>query len=952
MSVRYSEKFVKIFDTTRRFAMLCGVDVLNENFKMCWKTLAIFLLINFAIAFTFYTNYVEAFVKDNIYNILKSTSILGTGLQGYTKFINVLKQQENFRFLYHDIEEMYKTYELKSLAYRNCLNSSISLANKLLAILLTLITVTALIVVGVPVLILIFRGTRIEIMPFHIPYIDIDTDFGYYFTLVVHIVAVFFGGFGNFVIDSWLFVFTAHIPLKKNILKCKLDDLDKILEEHPRNLEKTKEPLSDIFKWHQKYLHFSNVIKDSYYWVIFVQVSTEFFGIISTIVCMFLGIWPPAPAYLLYLFAMFYSYCSLGNIVEVSNDEVIFIIYDCCWYKLTSSQQKMVLIMLRESQQATGFSIGGVAPLSMNDDYRMTWATWYVIHLLNAAIGFTIYTVYVGMVNENDWTLPLKCLCMFCTDIQGYAKLINAIQKQQLYRFIHKEIIGIYTVYEQRKNYHKLLKESISLVKTLLNILLAIVILVTLSIIGVPIFYNLVFNERIFIMQFFFPYINYNTNFGYYLTSTFHVICVLFGGFGNFISDTWCFMFAAHIPLIKNILLAKFKELNELLEKDPLECVEIKNKLSDIFQWHQKYLVFLLTVVSIFKKMTTTRYSTQFQRFFNYTRFFSQLCGVDVVLKNYRMTTATWIVIALINIAIGFTFYTMYVGVIINNDWIIMLKSLCMLGTGVQGYAKIINALKKSHIYHIIYEEIVEMYTVYEENKCYHKLLKESLALIKKLIAILFGVVILTVLSVIGVPIIYRIAFKERIFVMHFFFPYIDTETNFGYYLTTTFHIICVFFGGFGNFINDSWCFIFAAHIPLIKNILQAKFRELDILLQKDPLEFDEIKNKLLDIFKWHQKFILKFGRNFGNSYLKYTICVLFKQILLLQNDDVVFMIYDSDWYKLNVSQQKMILIMLRESQEAEGMSIGGVAPLTLNTALQLTKTIYTFSMMLRNFLN
>ncbi|XP_023305358.2 odorant receptor 67d-like [Lucilia cuprina] len=381
MSVRYSEKFVKIFDTTRRFAMLCDVDVLNENFKMCWKTLAIFLLINFAIGFTFYTNYVEVFVKDNIYNILKSTSILGTGLQGYMKFINVLKQQENFRFLYHDIEEMYKTYELKSLAYRNCLNSSISLANKLLGILLTLITVTALIVVGVPVLILIFRGTRIEIMPFHIPYIDIATDFGYYFTLVVHIVAVFFGGFGNFVIDSWLFVFTAHIPLKKNILKCKLDDLDKILEEHPRNLEKTKEPLNDIFKWHQKYLHFSNVIKDSYYWVIFVQVSTEFFGIISTIVCMFLGIRPPAPAYLLYLFAMFYSYCSLGNIVEVSNDEVIFIIYDCCWYKLTSSQQKMVLIMLRESQQATGFSIGGVAPLSMSTALQLT-KTVYTLSMM------------------------------------------------------------------------------------------------------------------------------------------------------------------------------------------------------------------------------------------------------------------------------------------------------------------------------------------------------------------------------------------------------------------------------------------------------------------------------------------------------------------------------------------------------------------------------------------
>ncbi|XP_046808857.1 odorant receptor 67d-like [Lucilia cuprina] len=358
----------------------------------------------------------------------------------------------------------------------------------------------------------------------------------------------------------------------------------------------------------------------------------------------------------------------------------------------------------------------------LNDDYRMSWVTWYVIHLLNAAIGFTIYTVYVGMVNENDWTLPLKCLCMFCTGIQGYAKLINAIQKQQQYRFIHKEIIGIYTVYEQRKNYHKLLKESISLVKTLLNILLAIVILVTLSIIGVPIFYNLVFNERIFIMPFFFPYVNYNTNFGYYLTSTFHVICVLFGGFGNFISDTWCFMFAAHIPLTKNILLAKFKELNELLEKDPLECVEIKNKLKDIFQWHQKYLVFSKTVKNLF-------------------------------------------------------------------FWVIFIQ-----------------------------------------------------------VAMEFVSIVCT--------------------------------------------IVCIFL-----------------------NVWPAA-----------------------PVFLFYSGVLFYFHCALGN-------------LVEISNDDVIFMIYDCDWYKLNVSQQKMILIMLRESQQSDGMSIGGVAPLTLNTALQLTKTIYTFSMMLRNFL-
>nr|AID61245.1 odorant receptor [Calliphora stygia] len=381
MAGKYSERFFNIFYLTRRFSELCGADVIKNDYKICWKTGAIFLLINFAIAFTFYTNYVEVIVNGNYYNLLKSASILGTGLQGYTKLINILLQQKSLRFLYQEITEIYEIYELKSTAYKDCLRYSITLVKKLLSTLLTLIVITTLIIIGIPVFMLIFLDTRIEIMPFKIPYIDIETDIGYYVTFVVHTISVFFGGFGNFVIDSWLFIFAAHVPLIKNILKCKFDELDKILEANPKDVEKSRAPLKDIFEWHQKYMLFCKIIKEAFFWVIFVQVGTEFFGIISTIVCIFLGIWPPAPAYLLYLFAMFYSYCSLGNIVEVSNDDVTLIIYDSCWYNLTASEQKMVLIMLRESQQATGISIGGVSPLSMSTALQLT-KTVYTLSMM------------------------------------------------------------------------------------------------------------------------------------------------------------------------------------------------------------------------------------------------------------------------------------------------------------------------------------------------------------------------------------------------------------------------------------------------------------------------------------------------------------------------------------------------------------------------------------------
>lgn len=70
------------------------------------------------------------------------------------------------------------------------------------------------------------------------------------------------------------------------------------------------------------------------------------------------------------------------------------------------------------------------------------------------------------------------------------------------------------------------------------------------------------------------------------------------------------------------------------------------------------------------------------------------------------------------------------------------------------------------------------------------------------------------------------------------------------------------------------------------------------------------------------------------------------------QNDDVTLDIYDCKWYNLTAKQQKMILIMLRESQQQKGLTVGGITPLSLATALQMTRTIYTFSMVLMRYLN
>lgn len=70
------------------------------------------------------------------------------------------------------------------------------------------------------------------------------------------------------------------------------------------------------------------------------------------------------------------------------------------------------------------------------------------------------------------------------------------------------------------------------------------------------------------------------------------------------------------------------------------------------------------------------------------------------------------------------------------------------------------------------------------------------------------------------------------------------------------------------------------------------------------------------------------------------------------QLDGFTYSIYnDVIWYRLTVSEQNMLRIMLVMSQNMDGLTVGSVAPLSMNTGLAVTKTIYSFAMMLINFI-
>ena len=73
---------------------------------------------------------------------------------------------------------------------------------------------------------------------------------------------------------------------------------------------------------------FVQQIEEVYYGVIFVQILTSVVSICCTLFSIVIGGWPAAFAYLFYSSVIFYSYCGLGHLVEIS----VGMIYITCFF--------------------------------------------------------------------------------------------------------------------------------------------------------------------------------------------------------------------------------------------------------------------------------------------------------------------------------------------------------------------------------------------------------------------------------------------------------------------------------------------------------------------------------------------------------------------------------------------------------------------------------------------
>ncbi|XP_055850325.1 odorant receptor 67d-like, partial [Episyrphus balteatus] len=370
-------------------------------------------------------------------------------------------------------------------------------------------------------------------------------------------------------------------------------------------------------------------------------------------------------------------------------------------------------------------------------------------------------------------------------------------------------------------------------------------------------------------------------------------------------------------------------------------------------------------------------------------RLCATACGADVTDPNFRINIMTVLVMMCIVVYFVFTIYTVQLK--FSESWGILLESFCMVGSVLQGVAKLVGGIFYSKI---LCDTNIELCKIYEDfegkNESCVKVLNKCLEKIKFLL-IFMGILYIIIFGWLFVaPLIMYLFNGRRYLLMQFYFPLLDLETNFGYFTTISMQAVILAFGGFGNYAGDLLFIINNMHVTLFSDLLKIKIEELNAIADKlDQRNDTETGMMLSDVIEWHQKysryantsnsiffwviftevatsslsivltlFILMTGDwpgSYSYMFLEFGTLYLYcgmGTLVEITNDEFCDEIYGIHWYNLAVSQQKSILIMLMKSQDPDLLTVGGVMPLSVNSALQITKSVYSILMMIVNFVD
>nr|QKN21488.1 odorant receptor [Zeugodacus tau] len=382
---------------------------------------------------------------------------------------------------------------------------------------------------------------------------------------------------------------------------------------------------------------------------------------------------------------------------------------------------------------------------------------------------------------------------------------------------------------------------------------------------------------------------------------------------------------------------------------------------------------------------TKTRPSDNFHKLLKIIRLSSSLIGVDVIDENYKFNY----VIGFVMVAIAWNFmcsiYSIYKDV--TTDWTVLLDVFSPISCAAQGTIKLCSLMLYPKLYRELAMDLVEIYKKYQAvGQKYETKLFEWNKSMKNILIIGALVYFVSSLLALVTPIFLYIFKGERHLIIMCQMPYVDVATDHGYFITIGYNLLCVFVAAFGLYGADLYVFLFLTHSIFFYDIFALKVDDLHEILRQDNKD-KRIKPLINDIAEWHQYYLDfndKCNQIFFWSITAHILCTtlgILSTLLIIMlkywpgaypyifvcfvwlymycilgtrvetcNDQFCDGIYDINWYDLDISDQKTVSLMLLQSQVPRLITIAGIEPLSVNTALKITRSIYSLVMMVMQF--
>ncbi|KAL9693326.1 hypothetical protein quinque_012611 [Culex quinquefasciatus] len=348
-----------------------------------------------------------------------------------------------------------------------------------------------------------------------------------------------------------------------------------------------------------------------------------------------------------------------------------------------------------------------------------------------------------------------------------------------------------------------------------------------------------------------------------------------------------------------------------------------------------------------------------------FIRWMADFSGVDMMVDNYRFNYRTAICIGTtlmgaINSMYSFGFYYPNLNKI--------CEVIVIFGILIQGVPKLYFGYIHREFYKLQYGRLRTLHYKYRNHEKLNAnllLLMERIHVLSKLLAIVF---IFGGLGYSIYPIYMYWAHNERVLMIAMRLLWIDADSYTGYIVTSAVQMVMIVITCTGLSAADTVILLFVANLIAYVDVFTNELDELNAMLNEEIRDETKIKQQVRTICTQHQDIIeyesdlderyivISFGQVIGAvTSMSVSIFLVYMDNFIpgypIVNEEIVDAIYSTNWYLLPEPERRCFALMLHKSQNFTEMTIGGFAPLNLETFVAIMNRIYSYFMMLISFI-